>query len=123
MAKTKARRGPPLKNYHFSLGNTNKGAVGFCAVVRSTSKVKAVEILKSSLPFEYETGIDQNDETGSLEYVAFYTNSERITVRDIDEVEAVEYCDDCKEPLPRSGAIGCPDGAEICQDCFDAGRH
>ncbi len=123
MAKTKARRGPPLKDYHFSLGNTNKGAVGFCAVVRSTSKAKAVEILRSSIPEDYETYMEENDETGSLEYVTFYTNTNRITVKDIDDVEKVEYCDDCKAPLPRSGCIGCPDGAEICQDCFDAGRH
>ncbi len=121
MANTKARRGPPLKDYHFSLGNTNKGAVGFCAVVRSTSKKGAVEILRSALPQEYETGINQNDE--AVEYVTFYTNSDQITVRDIDYLEKVSLCDDCKEPLPISGGVGCPDGAQICQACFDAGRH
>lgn len=30
-------------------------------------------------------------------------------------------CDDCGAVADE--IIGCPDGAEICQDCFDAGRH
>lgn len=30
-------------------------------------------------------------------------------------------CDDCHEPV--SDVIGCPDGAEICQSCFDSGSH
>lgn len=30
-------------------------------------------------------------------------------------------CDDCGAQV--SGIIGCPDGAEICPECFAAGRH
>jgi len=30
-------------------------------------------------------------------------------------------CSDCGDKVP--SIIGCPDGAEICQACFDAGRH
>lgn len=30
-------------------------------------------------------------------------------------------CDDCKAKVP--SLIGCPDGAEICQECFDKGAH
>jgi hypothetical protein len=30
-------------------------------------------------------------------------------------------CDDCGKQV--NEVIGCPDGAEICQACFDAGHH
>lgn len=30
-------------------------------------------------------------------------------------------CDECKKQVKE--IIGCPDGAEICQACFDAGKH
>jgi hypothetical protein len=32
-----------------------------------------------------------------------------------------DKCDACRQPV--SKVIGCPDGSEICQDCFDAGQH
>lgn len=32
-----------------------------------------------------------------------------------------DICDDCGAVVPT--IIGCPDGAEICQRCFDAGAH
>jgi hypothetical protein len=32
-----------------------------------------------------------------------------------------EKCDKCGETVPY--VIGCPDGAEVCQECFDAGQH
>jgi hypothetical protein len=33
------------------------------------------------------------------------------------------HCDDCGSLIEDGQVIGCPDGAEVCQDCFDAGRH
>jgi hypothetical protein len=30
-------------------------------------------------------------------------------------------CNKCGEVVPY--VIGCPDGVELCQDCFDAGQH
>lgn len=32
-----------------------------------------------------------------------------------------EKCDECGETVPY--LIGCPDGAEVCRDCFEAGQH
>lgn len=32
-----------------------------------------------------------------------------------------QECDDCHAMV--ASVIGCPDGAEICQGCFNAGRH
>ena len=41
---------------------------------------------------------------------------------DTYENEGFESCDDCGCTLSENG-IGCPDGAYICQACFDAGGH
>lgn len=30
-------------------------------------------------------------------------------------------CDECGAKVPE--LMGCPDGAEICRDCFDQGAH
>lgn len=35
--------------------------------------------------------------------------------------DETETCDDCGATV--QFIIGCPDGAEICQACFDAGHH
>lgn len=32
-----------------------------------------------------------------------------------------QCCDDCGNPVEE--IIGCPDGAEICRECFNAGGH
>lgn len=35
-----------------------------------------------------------------------------------------DICDDCREPTDEhGGGIGCPDGAHICRECFNAGNH
>jgi|SRR6266850_1030059 len=34
---------------------------------------------------------------------------------------AAEKCGECGETV--AYVIGCPDGAEICQGCFDVGQH
>jgi len=33
----------------------------------------------------------------------------------------IQLCDDCGDEVDE--LVGCPDGAEICQDCFDGGSH
>ena len=38
-----------------------------------------------------------------------------------DQCVELEECDDCGAMVPE--IISCPDGAEICQSCFDAGGH
>ena len=34
---------------------------------------------------------------------------------------AADKCDACGEIVPN--VIGCPDGTEVCQACFDSGQH
>ncbi len=75
------------KRYHFSLGNSSKGPVGFCASIVAESANEAVERLKRSMPMEV-----QAEHAGALaldEYIEIYLNPARITVNDIDEVEDV----------------------------------
>jgi formylmethanofuran dehydrogenase subunit E len=32
-----------------------------------------------------------------------------------------DKCDECGEMVPY--VIGCPDGTDVCRECFDAGQH
>ena len=73
-----------MKSYHFSLGNSSNGAIGFCASVRGDSKREAVERLKRLLPTE--VGV-KNSDFGTGEYLEIYFNPTAIRTRNIDEVE------------------------------------
>lgn len=37
------------------------------------------------------------------------------------QCEAPQNCDDCDASTDQ--LVGCPDGAEVCTDCFDMGAH
>ena len=39
-----------MKSYHFSLGNSTFGAVGYCARVQANSRAEALKLLKEALP-------------------------------------------------------------------------
>jgi hypothetical protein len=71
-----------VKSYHFCLGNSTEGPVGFCARVNATSEEEAVELLKAKLP---DSVFVQN--YSGDEYIEVYLNSEAITTSDIDEVD------------------------------------
>jgi hypothetical protein len=76
----------PLMKYHFSLGNSTKGAIGFCTRVFATSKQHAVEKLLESLPSEHDmSDCGQPD----IIYLNVYFNGEAISAKDIDDVEPV----------------------------------
>ena len=107
------------REFHFSCGNSDRGVVGFCASVHATTKAEAVEILASALPPEYETSIEENDDR--IVYLTFYLNSDAVRVSQIDEIRDLEKCPDCGAFVTE--VVGCPDGAEVCRDCFNAGRH
>lgn len=42
-------------------------------------------------------------------------------IEHMHEPPNTETCSECKARVPE--IISCPDGAEICQRCFDAGLH
>lgn len=47
---TKVKPAKPLKSYHFSLGNSAQGPVGYCARILATSKKAAIARLRKLLP-------------------------------------------------------------------------
>jgi hypothetical protein len=77
-----------LKSYHFSLGDSTKGAIGYCARIRATSKEKAVEILKASLPCESKIVPCGSDEQNkAVQYIETYFNPDHISAQDVFEVD------------------------------------
>lgn len=76
-----------MNSYHFDLGNSTDGPIGFCARVTAESAEAAIEILKEALPESVEIGC--HDETGSIEYLAVYLNADAITLSDIDEEDEI----------------------------------
>lgn len=73
-----------LRSYHFSLGDSSNGPVGFCARVNAASKKEAVAYLREVIGIEVEVFRHMLE---SGEYVAVYFNPDKITEDDIDEVE------------------------------------
>ncbi len=112
---------PKLREYHFSFGNSTKGVVGACAVVRAHSKKEAVELLQSAMPDEYETTLEENEP--AVVSFRFYLGSENVKAHHVDRVEILPVCDACGEAPEGGQFVGCPDGAEICSNCFNAGAH
>jgi hypothetical protein len=109
-----------LKEYHFSAGNSSRGAVGFCARVRAESKKKAVEILREAMPAELAV----HAEDKAVIYLEVYFNDLALRTSHIDEVEDVapeedavpdDKCRECGEPAPLGG-----DGWDgLCGNCAD----
>ncbi len=72
-----------MNRYHFSLGDSSKGPVGFCAAVYAESKEKALAKLKEILPQDCVVPMDPEDD--EIDYVQVYINPDAITIEDIDE--------------------------------------
>lgn len=81
-----------LKQYHFSLGDSTKGPIGFCALIKAGSKAEAVALLKKSVPEEQDVHpvTEDGDDNPAIVYIAAYINEAAITEADIDEEEDVE---------------------------------
>lgn len=78
------------RRYHFSLGNSSYGPIGFCAQVCAKSHTEAVGKLKSALQKSTgalcEVSLRSVDE--SLEYLTVYFNPACIDTRHIDAQES-----------------------------------
>jgi len=68
-----------MKRYHFSLGNSKDGPIGYCATVRAESKERALEILKQSLLVEIQVFIEHP----AVERMEVYLNADAVTIDDI----------------------------------------
>lgn len=94
MAKTKR-----LKSYHFSLGNSSVGPIGYCARLSAHSKKEAVELLKRAIPLELEVPkvSDSDNDNARIEYIEAYLNEDAIKESDIDEIDAHCEVDECTD--------------------------
>ncbi len=72
----------PKKSYHFSLGNSSTGPVGFCARIIASSKDEAVRLMKETMPEEHMV-VEYLDE---VDYFRVYFNPAAVSEKDIDEV-------------------------------------
>lgn len=83
-----AKKTRKLKEYHFSCGDSSNGPVGFCAVVRAYTKVEALKKLREAMPEEEE--LKTYDGSDDVVYFNVYFNEAKVTVKDIDQVDAQE---------------------------------
>jgi len=76
-----------MNSYHFSVGDSTWGPVGFCAQVAAKTRCEALAKLRNALcgctGSAGETVLRCPDE--DVEYIAVYLNPERIRACDIDE--------------------------------------
>lgn len=77
-----------MRDYHFSLGDSNSGAVGFCVVVQARSREQALSILKNNLPETIESPVFFRD-TRILHFNV-YLNPQNIKIQDIDQIMKIE---------------------------------
>lgn len=85
---TKSTETPKLTSFHFDLGNSTVGPIGMCARITSTSRERALEILKQRLPETIEiknTPVrhgEQLQKGEEAQYITVYISTENITVKD-----------------------------------------
>ena len=85
------------KSYHFDLGNSSTGPIGFCACVTADSPKQALAALKDALPNDLQLSMAWGDVARGVEYMTVYINPDAITVDDIDEVNDLETDGDEEE--------------------------
>ena len=86
------------KSYHFDLGNSTDGPIGFCARVTADSPEEALAALKDALPDDIQLSMSWADVARGVEYMTVYLNPSAITVDDIDEVNDLETDDEDEVP-------------------------
>jgi len=73
-----------MKDYHFDIGDTNKGPLGMCAVVQAKNKNEALQIIRAALPDTIEVPTDDS----RVVYVNVYLNGKNIKTTDVDYSES-----------------------------------
>ena len=67
-------------SFHFDIGNSATGPIGFCARVDATSAERALEKLKDAIAESVEVHSSDPD----IDYITVYFNADAITVDDVD---------------------------------------
>jgi hypothetical protein len=74
---------PQHYRYHFSLGNSSSGSIGFCAAVYATSEDDAIRLLRDALP----ESVTVHADIPAVDYVeVYFGDNDAITVADIDAI-------------------------------------
>jgi len=81
------------KSYHFSLGNSTTGPVGYCARIEAESAQDAIAKLETVLEELDYRSCDLWSGPGG-QYLQVYFNAEPISENDIDEIEGASYIRD-----------------------------
>jgi hypothetical protein len=78
---------PELTSYHFDLGNSTDGPIGFCARVNAHDKKEAVKILQQRLRLltRLYGGLEVMPCNGNGEYIIVYFGEDNLSAKDIDE--------------------------------------
>ena len=76
-----------MRSYHFSIGNSSDGPIGFCCRINGTSKKDALETLQAMLGYD---GVEMKWGMEPGEYATVYFNPDAISIKDIDEVDEIE---------------------------------
>ncbi len=78
------------KSFHFDLGNSSPGPVGYCARVIAATSAEALQKLKNAMPDEVEIHkcIDRTEHP-DIQYITVYFNPAALRIRDIDDEEDV----------------------------------
>ncbi len=77
-----------LQSYHFDVGNSTSGPIGFCARVNARSRAHALELLRKALPTDLEIVKDDYAADGvGIQYIAVYVNEDYVKASDIDDFE------------------------------------
>lgn len=94
-----------MKSFHFDLGNSTKGPIGFCAVVKAKTEKEALALLKAALPTDVKIDPCGTDEQNSaVEYIEVYFNDKAITLKDIDEENDVDDDEESEDEEEESDA-------------------
>lgn len=65
--------------------------------------------------------IGKNGDVKAVALLPATSGARRASKRQGNRRAAMGVCDECGQKV--ATIMGCPDGAEICQRCFDAGYH
>jgi hypothetical protein len=123
MSDTQNQPTTTLRRYHFNLGNSTTGPIGYCADVVADSAQAAVAKLTTAIGFKDDQAEVDHDTFSRQEYITVFFNCTNITIDDID-AEDDAYCDinDCDElatHIDDKGACRCnthPKGIQ-CVGC------
>ena len=81
------------KSYHFCLGNSRTGPIGYCALIHARSPQEAVKVLSEQVREEAPLHFRDDYDDPRMDYIEAYVNPSAITEGDIDFVEELDEQD------------------------------